>query len=150
MGVQFGIATMVFGGINIGYLQNVNVDISYDTAKLYSGAGLFPVDVRPHTGKITGSAEFADINAVAFEKLLGGTRTGDTIAVDNTDSPSSFQMVTTLITDAIPFILTFMKVRSTKLSLAMVRDNHLIPNFDFEIEADANGSVASIDVGDVS
>lgn len=150
MSVQFGVASMTFNSVNIGYLQGVTLDITFDTAKLYSGAGLFPVDQRTHTGSITGNAEFADLTAVAMEALLGGSRSNSTITLTNTSQPQSFQMVTTLVTDGISFILTFTKCRTTKFSLSMVRDNHLIPNFDFEISADTDGSVGTIDVGDVS
>ena len=150
MSVQFGIATMTFGGVNIGYLQNVNVDFSFEVANLFAGGNLFPVDVRTHTGTLTGSAEFADLTSQAFEKILGGTRTGDTIDLDNVDSPSTFQIVITLTTDGIGFIITLVKCRSTKLSMGFVRDGHLIPNFDFSAEADSGGNVATVDVGDIS
>lgn len=148
--IQFGMATMLYGGQNIGCLQGVNMDFSFNTAELYCGSGIFPQDVRVHSGTITGSAEFADLTAMAFEKLLGGTRTNTTIGLTETSKPATFAMVTTLITDGVNFIITFPSVRSTKLSLAYVRDGHLIPNFDFSVEADASGSVATIDVGDVS
>lgn len=150
MSVQFGIATMTLGGIDIGYLQGVTIDFSYDTADLYSGAAIFPVDVRTHTGSINGSAEFAQLNAVTFEKILGGTRTFDTIDLDDTDFPSTFQLVTTVVTDSLTFQITFNKVRATGLSLPFARDNHVIPNFSFKCEADASGNVATIDVGDIS
>lgn len=148
--IHFGMATMHYAGAEIGCLQNVSMDFSFSVAELYCGNGTFPQDVRVHTGKITGNAEFADLTAVAFEKLLGGTRTSDTVAIADTSKPSSFAMTVTLVTDGVSFTVTFNKVRSTKLSLAFVRDGHLIPNFDFSVEADANGSVATIDVGDVS
>ena len=143
-------ATMKLGADEIGCLQNVSMDFSFSVAELYCGNGTFPQDVRVHTGKITGNAEFADLTALALEKLLGGTRTGDSVAITDTSKPSTFQMEVTLITDGVSFVVTFKKVRSTKLSLAFVRDGHLIPNFDFSIEADTDGSVATIDVGDVS
>lgn len=150
MSVQFGIATMSIGGTNIGYLQSVSMDFNFDRATLYSGDAVYPIDVRVHTATITGNAEYADLTAVAFEKLLGGTRSNDQIDLDSDNFPTTFQMITTLITDSISFIITFEVVRSTKLSLAMSRDSHLIPNFDFECYANAGGNVATIDVGDVS
>lgn len=148
--IQFGMATMLFGGEEIGCLQGVSLDFSFNTAELYCGNGIFPQDVRVHSGTITGNAEFADLTATAFEKILGGTRINDTISLTESTKPSTFAMVTTLVTDGVSFVVAFPAVRSTKLSLAFVRDGHLIPNFDFSIEADANGSVATIDVGDVS
>lgn len=148
--IQFGMATMTYGGVEIGCLQGVSMDFSFNTAELYCGNGIFPQDVRVHSGTITGSAEFADLTAVAFEKLLGGTRTGDVVALTESSKPSTFSMTTTLVTDGVSFNITFPAVRSTKLSLGFVRDGDLIPNFDFSIEAAADGSVATIDVGDVS
>ena len=150
MSVQFGIATITAGGIDIGYLQGVSMDFSFDRASLYSGAAVYPIDVRVHTATITGNAEFADLTAVAFQKLLGGTRNNDQVDLDSTDYPAVFQMITTLITDSITFQITFEQVRSTKLSMAMSRDSHLIPNFDFECYANGAGNVATIDIGDVS
>lgn len=148
--IQFGMATMLFGGEEIGCLQGVSMDFSFNTAELYCGSSIFPQDVRVHSGTITGNAEFADLTATAFEKLLGGVRTGDSLQLTESSKPSTFSMVTTLVTDGVSFVITFPSVRSTKLSLAFVRDGHLIPNFDFSVEADGSGNVATIDVGDVS
>jgi hypothetical protein len=150
MSVQFGIAAMNFGGVQIGYLQNVSMDFSFETATLYSGAAMYPVDVRSHTATISGTAEFADITAAALEKVLGGSRAGSTLTLSNTDAPTTFQLVVEIVTDSITFSITFNKCRSNKLSLPFVRDGHLIPSFDFQCEADSNGNVATIDVGDVS
>ena len=150
MAYQFGIADMNYGGEAIGCLQGVSIDFSFSTAMLHCGNSLYASDIRTHSGEITGSAEFADLNAVAFTKLLGGTRTGDTVALTQTSKPTVFEMVITLITDGITFTVTFPKVRTTKLSWAYVRDGHVIPSFDFVIEADTDGSVATIDLGDVS
>ena|ERR1035437_2414672 len=150
MSIQFGIATMFLDGLELGILQGVTINIAYTTAQLFSGASIFPVDVRAHTGAITGTAEFADLTAAAFEKLLGAHRTGSSVALSNTSYPGTFQLVANLVTDNVDFKITFKKVRSNKLALAFARDKHLIPNFDFEIQADAQGNVATIDVGDVS
>ena len=150
MAVQFGIATMVYGGVNIGYLQNVSIEFSFDVAQLYSGAAIYPIDVRTHTGTITGTAEFADLNAITFQKLLGGTRSLDTLTLSETDFPTTFALVTTVVTDSITFQITFNKVRSTSMSIPFARDNHLIPSFGFAVESDDSGNVATIDVGDIS
>jgi hypothetical protein len=150
MAVQFGMATMVLGGVEIGCLQNVSIDFNFESAELFCGSALYPRDVRVHTARITGNAEFAELTAVGIEKLLGGTLTGSQLQLDNTDAPSKFQMVTSLVTDGITFSITFKKVLSNKLSLAFARDGHLIPNFDFMVQADTDGSVATIEIGDIS
>lgn len=150
MAYQFGMATMTMGGDEIGCLQGVSIDFNFDVAELFCGNGVYPADVRVHTGRINGNAEFAEINAKAFEKILGGSRSSDVITVTNTSRPSTFEMICQITTDGILFKITFNSVRSNKLSMAFVRDGHTIPNFDFQIQADSNGNVATIDVGDIS
>lgn len=150
MAYQFGMATMIYGGQEIGCLQGVTVDFNFDIAELFCGSGLYPVDVRVHTGRINGNCEFADLTAAAFELILGASRVNDTVTIDNTSAPAVFQLKCTVITDGITFQIIFNAVRSSKLSMAFVRDGHLIPNFDFQIQADASGNVGTIDIGDVS
>jgi len=150
MAFQFGICELTYRNQTFGCLQGLSLDFSFETAMLRCGSSLYPADIRTHTGEITGNAEFADLNAYAFETILGGTLTGSSMEINNASKPGSFAMVLTLITDGISFTITFPKVRSTKLSLQFVRDSHVIPNFDFGIEADTDGVVATIDLGDVS
>jgi len=134
----------------VGYLQNVSVDFGYDIATLYGGKGMFPVDVRVHTGNITGSAEYADLTATGVEKLIGGTRTGTSIAISNTSSPATFQVSLDLTTDTTTFTITLNRCRSSKLAFPFVRDGHVIPSFDFSAEADDDNNVGIIDLGDES
>lgn len=150
MAIQFGMADMVLGGQVIGCLQNVSVDFTFDIAELFCGSALYPRDVRVHTGRINGTAEFAELTTQGFQKLLGGSISNTKLTITSTSSPSTFQLVATLTTDGIAFILTFLKVRSTQLSIPFVRDGHLIPNFNFSCESDDSGNVATIDVGDLS
>ena len=150
MAIQFGMADMVLGGETIGCLQNMTVDFTFDVAELFCGSSYYPQDVRVHTGRITGNAEFAELTTTAFQKMLGGTITNTTLTIGQDSAPSTFSLVATLTTDAITFIITFVKVRSTQFSLPFVRDGHLIPNFNFACESDASGAVATIDVGDLS
>jgi len=150
LAIQFGLATMRMDGRILGHLQNVSVEMAFDSATLYSGKALFPVDVRVHTGTISGSAEFADLTAVGVEKILGGTRTGAQVALDNLTSPATWELELTLTTDGTTFTITLNRCRATSLSFPFVRDGHVIPNFDFSAEADASGNVGTIALGDIS
>jgi len=145
--VQFGIATLKLGTFDVGLLQNTSIEFSYEIAQLYSGNKIFPVDVRVHTGTISGTAEYAELTAEGMEFLIGGSRATNVLTLISTDSPGLFALEIEVITDAITFTMTFNSVRSTKFALAFARDGHLIPNFDFNIEANSAGDVAVIDVG---
>ena len=150
MAIQFGLGTMRQDGEILGHLQNFSLDFSFDVAKLYSGAGLYPKDIRTHTGSITGSAEFANLTAKGVERLTGGTRTGTSVAIANTSYPNTWQLVFTMTTDSVTFTITLNECRATNLRFPFARDSHVIPNFDFEATADGSNSVGTIELGDES
>ncbi len=69
--------------VHFGGLQGVSVDIAYTTKELMSGYQ-FPVAVGRGTAKITGKAQFAQLNAQGFNDLFFGESSltaGRTIAV---------------------------------------------------------------------
>ena len=151
MSVQFGMGIMRLDSITLGYMQGVTLDFSFESASLFSGDQIFPVDVRTHTGNITGNAEFADINARAINKLLGGTNsTYGKITLNANDAPSPFELLLTMETDSKTMRFVLNSVRSNKLSFNFSRENHVIPNFDFVAYADANQVVGYITIEDVS
>ena len=150
MAIQFGLGIMRQAGEILGHLQNFSLDFSFDVAKLYSGAGLFPKDIRTHTGSIAGSAEFANLTAKGIERLTGGTRTGTSVAISNTSYPSTWELEFTMTTDSVTFTITLNECRATNLRFPFARDSHVIPNFDFEATADDANSVGTIELGDES
>ena len=150
MSVQFGIGTMRMGSKYFGILQEVSVDFSFEEASLYDGNAMYPVDVRIHTGSIEGSAAFAEIDVQALGALLGGDINGDVLTINNTSQPTYYETVIQTTTDGVNFIITLKRCKSSKLSLAFARTNHVIPNFDFYCYADAAGVVATVDAGDAS
>jgi len=151
MSVQFGLGILRLDKITIGYLQNVSLDISYEAATLYAGKHIHPIDIRVHTGNVSGNAEYADINAAGIQKLIGGTiNKFGSIEIGSTDYPNTFSLLLQLNTDGKIFNVVLNKCQSTKFGMAFSRDAHLIPNFDFIAVGDANGVVGTITVEDVS
>ena len=72
--------------VNLGALQDVSIDISFDTKLLY-GSNQFPLDVARGKGKISGKAKFAKQNAMTINSLVFGqvlTRTGVADVFDTT------------------------------------------------------------------
>ena len=151
MSVQFGLAIMRLDSVTMGYMQGVTLDISYEQALLYAGSHVFPVDVRVHTGSISGNAEYADLNSRGVHKLLGGTRSlYGKITLTSSSFPGTWQCLLNMETDNVTFRVTLNECRSTKLSFAWARDGHVIPNFDFSAFADSSGNVGTIILEDVS
>lgn len=151
MSVQFGLGIMRMDSVTLGYLQGVTLDYSFDEASLYSGSHLFPIDVRVHTGTITGNAEYADMNARGIAKLFGSTaNTYGKVNMTSTTSPGTWQCLLNMTTDNLTFRVQLNKCRANKVSFAFARDGHVIPNFDFSAYADVNSNIGHIVLEDVS
>lgn len=157
MSFQFGIGTLYGGAvgseIEFGCIQGVTLDFGFDRAMLHCGSGLYPSDVRIHTASITGKAQFADIDAEAVYKILGGDSyvAGDTILqISSTTSPAAFRVRFLTVTDGVSLIFTLNQVRTDSLSWSFGRTDYVIPDFGFTAFADANGSVATVNLGDAS
>lgn len=150
MAIQFGIGTLAASGMTFGYVQGASVDFSFEEATLHSGANLYPIDVRIHTASITGTASYADIDAEAFKKLIGGSVSGSVITIISSSTPPYFQLIFTITTDGISLIITLNRAKSSSLSMAFERTAHVIPEFNFSAYADTSGTVCTINAGEVS
>lgn len=157
MAYQFGIGTLYFGPIGseveFGCVQGVTLDFGFDKAMLHCGSGLYPSDVRIHSASITGRAQYADIDAESVYKLLGGDSysAGDKIiTLKNTTKPVGFRIRFLTETDSVDLIFTMNNVITDSLSWSFSRTDYIIPDFGFTCYADANGVVATLNLGDAS
>jgi len=157
MSYQFGIGNMYVGPIDdeveFGCLQGATIDFSFERAQIYCGSALYSFDVRIHTASITGRANYAEIDALSWYKMIGGYNftEGDTsLTIKNTTSPASFRTRLVTVTDSVTMTLTLNQCRSDSLSFSMERTAYIIPDFGFTIFADTDGNVGTISLGDAS
>lgn len=78
------IATNVATPIQFGVLQEVSLDVSFDTKMLY-GRNQFPVAVGRGKGKISGKSKFAQINGAILNSLFFGQTMTNGIYADVND-----------------------------------------------------------------
>lgn len=71
--------------VMFGTLQDISVDISFDTKQLY-GQLQFPVAVGRGKGKITGKAKFAQLNGALVNSVIFGQSVSNGILSDNYDT----------------------------------------------------------------
>jgi len=157
MSYQFGIGTLYGGAvgfeIEFGCVQGVTLDFGFEKAMLHCGSGLYPSDVRIHSASVTGKAQFADIDATAVFKLLGGDEytAGDSqIVLKNTTKPTGFRIRFLTTTDDVSLQFTMGNCIADSISWGFSRTDYVIPDFGFTCFADVNGTVATLDVGDAS
>jgi len=138
------------GPITMGILQNVSLDFSFDFAQLYGGSGVFPVDVRVHTGSINGQAEEAEMTGIFFALLTGGTQSNATVTFTNTTQPTEWQLELELATDSSDMNFTLNACRSSSFNVPFARDSHVITGFQFQAFADNSGNIGTLVIDDPS
>ena len=76
--------------VRFGVLQDVSLDISFDTKTLF-GQNQFPVAVGRGKGKVSGKAKFAQINGATFNSLFFGQTlsVGQTAVIDQVSKVSA-------------------------------------------------------------
>lgn len=160
--VQFGSSRIIlrdstFTGyelIELGWVQSGSVDISYEMAQLWAAGQAFPVDLRYHSGRVTGRGSNAQLTSVGFAYMVGGTLGSgmnvDQVTISGTSFPRYWSLEFRLVTDTVDYILTLNRCTSGRLSWEYARDNWVLPEFEFSAFADSNGVVCTIDVGAVS
>lgn len=98
--MQFGFGTGVFWGtplsdasgnvltnptpVQLGVLQDMSLDLSFDTKTLY-GQNQFPVAVGRGKGKMSGKSKFAQLNGIAINSLVFGQTMTDGLTSDYYD-----------------------------------------------------------------
>jgi hypothetical protein len=134
--MQFAFGTGVFWGtpltdangnaianptpVQLGVLQDLSLDLSFDTKTLY-GQNQFPVAVGRGKGKMSGKSKFAQLNGVSINSLVfGQTMTNGLV--------SDFYDVAGSVIPATPFTVTPVIPNSGTFSYDLgVRDANGIP-----------------------
>ena len=87
--------------IMFGTLQEVSIDISFDTKELYGSQGQFPIFVGRGKGKIDGKAKMGTIKGAVFGQLFFGQGSSNGLVSVNYDTvgtviPSSPNQITVI------------------------------------------------------
>jgi len=157
MAFQFGSGTLaatptVGSPATFGGLQDVSVDFSF-TNKQLNGSSQFPLVIARGTGKISGKAKFANIDAALFNDLFfQGTKAvvgnTTTITINNQvlGTTPFFSVTLTQTFRGKSMTLVLNMCTSNKLTLATKLEDFNIPEFDFEAMADDSGVVGTLTI----
>lgn len=100
-GDAFGNAIALPSPVKFGALQDISVDISFDTKMLY-GPNQFPLAIGRGKGKVTGKAAFAQINGSLWNSLLFGQTLTAGIVTDFADTTGSLIPTTPYTVTVVP------------------------------------------------
>lgn len=154
MSLMFGMANLTVSGIALARLQNVQFNISYDSAQLRGGSLIFPTDQQLYNGSIEGSFEQAEINLTSLASMLGVT--GADIAFANGSGTMKISATTVLMTGAdvvvscvtngVTGTLTFKNCKFDQIGVTLNREEYTIPTTNFKVCGDANGLLMTFQI----
>ena len=132
----------------IAKVQNVSINLSYETADMRGGGDVFPVDRQFFDGKAEGSFEFADQTATQFLMFGGiyasaGAASG-TWTLSGTSKPEVCSLVFQNVTNGVTATYTLHRTHLTQSSNDMSRTDYLMPSYSFVSKANNAGTVLTV------
>lgn len=97
----FGTAIALATPVRFGALQDISLDISFDTKMLY-GPNQFPLAIGRGKGKVTGKAALAQINGLLWNSLLFGQTMTAGILTDVNDTTGTAVPATPFTITVVP------------------------------------------------
>ena len=155
---QFGTGTNVpsnfdtsglTGARPFGRAQNGSINITYDNALARGGTLIFANDQKLYNGAIEGTLEFASISGANLAKIYGGTWASGgagsgTWSLSAAVSPLPFMIEFQQITNGVTATYRVLKCYSNSLTLALDRENYLIPSMNFVAIANQAGDIITV------
>lgn len=143
-GLVFGAGVLKIGDITVGILQDVSISVATTYVNLRGGDSLFPLAKRASERTISGSAKHAEIDGGLIAAILGGDRTAGEHVVNSNTTPPNFVVNLKNPTDGSELEVTLHKCFATGFDMALVYNDFMMPNFEFEATADGDGKVMTI------
>lgn len=144
MALQFGVASLTSSGVQIARLNNVTMNLTYDTAQLRGDNRIFADNLQLYNGNIEGSFEVGDINLTAIADMFGATVAfaggSGTLTLTATQVLGTGQDIEiSAVTNGVTGTLTFKNCKFSTLGLTLDRENYTMPSTNFVVAGDANG-----------
>lgn len=150
MAYFFGSGALTLGGQSVGTLQDVSLDINFNTVTLH-GSKQFPVAVARGAATCKGRAKSAEVQGQVIAQVLGVTESvpgeGGTMSNQDMGSGATLQVVWTGTYGGKTVTYTLLAAVLTKYSFAVKNDNFYSADVEFEAFADSGtGNVLSYSI----
>lgn len=144
MAFNFGVGTLQIsataGVFNVGKLQNVSINVSYENAQLRGGRDVFPCNTQFFDGSVEGSFENGDIELsqigliIAGSGAFAGAAGSGTVTMTGESKPQRFKLRLSGVTNGITSTITIHRVYVPSLTLDFSRTEYMIPSMNFIAE----------------
>lgn len=139
--LNFGVGDLSVGSEVIGRLNNVTINITYDTAPLRGGARVFPDYVAMYNGNIEGTFEAGEIFFSAIGVMLGGDAANTSVTLT-----SISKIVTGLdikfsgLTNGETATITMYNCMFPGMTFNLDRENYTMPSTNFIVAGETSAS----------
>jgi len=140
--IQHGVGSLVAGGLTIARLNNINVNVTYDTALLRGGNLIFPDHCAMYNGNVEGTFENGEITLSGIGDMLGITgQAASAITLTATDFlVSGLDLVISCTTNGITAIVTLYNCKFPSTTLNFDRENYTMPSTNFVVAGETGGT----------
>lgn len=149
MAYFFGSGQLLFGAQAVGTLQDVSLDINFNTVTLH-GSKQFPVAVARGAATCKGRAKSAEVQGQVIAAVLGITESvpgeGGTLANGDMGAGATIQVEWEGTYGGKTVNYTLLAAVLTKYSFAVKNDNFYSADVEFEAFADGSGNVLTYSI----
>ena len=140
--IQHGVGSITIDGNAIARLNNISVNITYDTALLRGGRLIFPDFCALYNGNIEGTFENGEITLSAVGDMMGITsQANSAITLSALDYLNSgLDMVISCTTNGITAVVTLYNCKFPSQSLTFDRENYTMPTTNFVVAGETEGT----------
>lgn len=128
------------GAFNVARLQNISLNITWETAQLRGGVTQFAINTQFFDGAAEGSFEHGEVELSQIGRLLADSFAGaggsGTMTVSGQSVPVRFSLVMSGVTNGVTSTVTIDRVYIPSLTLDFTRTDYMIPAMNFIAEAD--------------
>jgi len=141
MALQFGIGSLTVTGKPIARINNISVNVTYDTAPLRGDNRIFPDHMALYNGNIEGTFENGEIILSAISDMIGGTHGSSALSVSSTQVlTTGLDLEVSAVTNGVTGTLTLYNCFFPGLSFTIDRENYTMPTTNFVVAGETSAS----------
>ena len=142
MGQLFGVGDLTVSGHAIGRLNNVTINVTYDSSVLRGGPMIFPNACVLYNGNIEGTFENGEIDTSAIGDMLGADQgAGPTITLTSVSLVSTgMDLIFSGETNGVTAQVTLFNCFIPGLTLNIDRENWTMPSMNFIVAGETSAS----------
>jgi len=139
--LHFGMGDLTVTGLSIARLNNITINITYDSAVIRGGKRIFPDAAALYNGNIEGTFENGDLNLSAIGMMLGADIAASAITVSSIQAlATGMDIKFSGVTNGITSTITLYNCFFPGVTLNIDRENWTMPSTNFIVAGETSAS----------